>query len=473
MERRFGIIIGINDYDKNPLSFCVDDATAMKTMLVDKAGFRNDDVHLIVSDTSTPIKNISGKMSEIIESIRGKFSESTDSIFFYFAGHGFSESGTSKVLLHDSSLSIIDIFQIILPLRPKMQFYIIDACESGGKTLTRGQSGRESIDEYIAASSGALFLYACQEDENAFEIDGIKHGLMTHFFLEATTKVNLYDEEGILTPGRIHEYVAKKVASHSKFAQVPVMESRVVGFYPFIGKASVEAAPQPAPEGDQSERGVSKIAYDRESRLYLQEIAFARTTAIVNELAQKYSSSFSVVRYENIHKMDLANKKFLKERIVGDASSKYESIRGVISERREPVYDGLMNPMLAALGKLEPSSYKKVLEIDVDHEFYNSIDLGFFSSDKFCVSFGIGVVLYQAKWGGVISPYVYEIEWDGDQDGTIDRIEKSNYTYLISDESEGILQSMEFDEFKNIEKTLTEWNDKRKKEIELFLNSKK
>jgi hypothetical protein len=39
METRYAILIGINDYDNQPLNFCVNDARSIKDTLKNKANF--------------------------------------------------------------------------------------------------------------------------------------------------------------------------------------------------------------------------------------------------------------------------------------------------------------------------------------------------------------------------------------------------------------------------------------------------
>lgn len=476
VENRYALIIGINDYSTRPLSFCVNDAESIRDILINKAHFAKENVFLITSDTSNPVKNISGKLYESIEAIKSRFIENEDSIFFYFAGHGANEDGVSKVLLHDASLSIQDISQIVASCKPKMQFYVIDACESGGKTLTRKITQTQIIEDFLVYSHGVLFLYACQEDEKASEITGIKHGLMTYHFLEAINSQELYDNDGILTPGRIQEFVAKKVSSYSHFRQLPVIESRVIGYYPFI---TTKIPPININKDVQTSdtRNLEKFLYDIDSRLALQDLAFTKANDIVLSILDRYRSGYSINEYSNIRKMPLRNVSSLKDAIVSDASDKYESMNKIIYYKKEPYYDEYsyaMSAMLSAMGKKpEPKGYNNVPEIDVSNQLYKSIDYALFISDPYKVSFGIGVVLYQAKWGGVISPYIYKIEWDGETDSVITDIHKDNYTYLIDDASKEIIMNMELNLFNKLDSIIDGWDTKRTKEIQNFLENKK
>jgi uncharacterized caspase-like protein len=160
MERRYAVIIGINDYEHNPLNYCTNDAVAIKDLLEQKANFSPEDTYLISSNSNSSTKDITGKLFSAIGKINESFNKKKDSIFFYFAGHGISDESQSYLVFHDSKYPIRDVFNIVNKLEPKMQFYVIDACESGSKTLTRRAAdlGTSSeIDELIASSSGTLF----------------------------------------------------------------------------------------------------------------------------------------------------------------------------------------------------------------------------------------------------------------------------------------------------------------------------
>lgn len=476
MEKRYAIIIGINDYQTGPLDYCVNDARSIAEILEKRARFDPVNIHLITSDTSQSTKDITGKLFEAVGAIQNDFQADEDSIFFYFAGHGISDSSNSYLAFHDSRYSIANVFNTLGKLTPKMQFYVIDACESGSKTLTRGLPADKDaeIDELIAASSGALFLYACQSTESALEEDAMQHGVMTHYFLESISTHTLYDEDGILTPGRIQEYVAKKVATHSNFVQVPVIENRVVGYYPFaFAKPSLPSTQVPmVPAVAQSARAVSFIKPNEDARQKLQDTASAFLVGAFEEFLKGKFEGFERRDFDDCESIDLEMSNKIKDKIVSDAQGKYRSIGSIIYEREEPIYDSyqnLFNPMIQLLGKRpEPTGYRKVPEIDYSNKFYDSVDIGMFSPTIWKVSFGMGAVTYQAKWGGVVSPYYYLIDWDGEKDAVIGEFRKYNYTYLVDEESLELIPKMEIQLFGDLLKSLEKWNRDREEELKDF-----
>jgi hypothetical protein len=302
---------------------------------------------------------------------------------------------------------------------------------------------------------------------------------MTHYFIESVEDEKIYDEDGILTPGRIQEYVAKKVAQHSSFTQLPVIENRVVGYYPFISKSTAlrsvnnETIETLEPSSNNlSTREISFTTPNREAREKLQKISIEFIENAFEAFLSNRFKNYSRLNFKNCDEININGKNAIKSRIVEDAKGKLKSINKVIYIKQEPVYDRyqqMINPMLSVLGKRpEPIEYRDVPEIDFNNTYFNSIDITMECSDIHHVSFGLGAVAYQAKWGGVIAPYFYKIEWDGEKNSQLTSLRKYNYTYLIEDLSVTEIPQLKLQLFEDLEKSIVEWNKERESELEEF-----
>jgi uncharacterized caspase-like protein len=475
METRYAVLIGINDYDNQPLNFCVNDALSIKNALVERANFIEKNIYSITSDPDNSVKDITGKLFETVSAIKNTFQEENDSVFFYFAGHGSQENNESYLVFHDSKYPIRDIYTAFKELKAKMQFYVIDACESGNRTITRSVFYEKDnyLNELIKNSSGILFLYACQADQYAQENEAVKHGVMTHYFIEAIRNDALYDEEGILTPGRIQEYVAKKVATFSHFSQTPVSESNTSGYYPFAMKTPAfdSFSLVPAVVSPQN-RAIASIKPTRESRLELQKIAIDFLTNAFNKFIDEHFGDYQKSQFDTLQDVPLSNTGKLKEVIVSDATGKHYAINKTIYYKEKPVYKTIthknMLSFLYTASEQEISHYEDVPVIDYNNAYFDSIDIILVNDDIWKVSFGIGAVAYQAKWGGVISPYFYKIEWDGEKNSIIDNIKKYHYTYLIESTSREEIPEIKIEMFADIRSSLASWNNARKEELDAF-----
>ena len=79
----WALIIGINKYQNvDHLTYAVDDAVAVKEMLVDKYGFREDNIKLITDEEATK-DNILKGFSDILTQAKEK-----DRVVVFYAGHG-------------------------------------------------------------------------------------------------------------------------------------------------------------------------------------------------------------------------------------------------------------------------------------------------------------------------------------------------------------------------------------------------
>ena len=79
----WALVIGINTYQNvEPLNYAVNDAVAVKEMLVEKYGFKESNIRLILDEEATK-DNILAGFSDILAQAREK-----DRVVVFYAGHG-------------------------------------------------------------------------------------------------------------------------------------------------------------------------------------------------------------------------------------------------------------------------------------------------------------------------------------------------------------------------------------------------
>ena len=87
--RRWAVIVGINDYEEQEgignLKYAVDDAEAMRDLLVGVYGFRPDKVALL-TDKTKPRATKKAIMSGLLA--LSKIERENSRVLFYFSGHG-------------------------------------------------------------------------------------------------------------------------------------------------------------------------------------------------------------------------------------------------------------------------------------------------------------------------------------------------------------------------------------------------
>ncbi|SIS63841.1 caspase family protein [Chryseobacterium gambrini] len=480
IDRRFAIVIGINDYDLKPLNFCVNDAMAVVEILEKRCFFKKEDIFSITSTHEKSTKEISGRLDKILETIQDQMKSHRDSIFFYFAGHGIYQE-KSKLQFHDLSIEIKTIFDKINSLNPKNQFYVIDACESGGKVITRKSAADSLIDQFITNSSGIYFMFASTETQSAFEKSDLGHGVFTNYFIQAIENQNLYDEDGILTPGRIQEYVSKKTQTDSKFDQIPVIESRTAGYYPFayteekieetnkMAKVVLQQIPQDTDNGSKKEY-FPQVPAEKRVEIFeaLQSVLPSEIKNILT-LEQNYTADIG----ENLSIFNSSVEDEITKSIVSESLKKRViSIEDVFSVERVKINH---NPRLQTLGMLNS------LFSSTEPEYRTDYYISFFDNSKIIshsiflksvnlnnVSAGLNFTIYQSLYGIGLASTSFFLDYDGYKDTKIKGLTTKIDAYIVNENIKtNILKDLK-ENLKSFNSKLATWNDGRKGEIESF-----
>ena len=85
-DNSWALVVGINDYDNVPdLNYAVEDALAIKNMLINEFNFPRNNVRVLIDKEATQ-SNINKEMSTLLKS-----AGENDRVVFYFSGHGETE----------------------------------------------------------------------------------------------------------------------------------------------------------------------------------------------------------------------------------------------------------------------------------------------------------------------------------------------------------------------------------------------
>jgi hypothetical protein len=484
LDRRFAIVIGINDYEIKPLDYSVNDAKEIANTLENKCCYDKKDIYLITSDKDNPTKDISGHLENALKLIAKELVPRQDSVFFYFAGHGEYHFENSDLLFHDSLTEIKDIYTRINALEPKYQCYVIDACESGGKVISRGNDDKSDlIEKYISKSTGILFMYAATETEKANESSLIKHGLFTYYFLNAIKDEKNYDDAGVLTPNRIMDYIARETSKETKFKQTPVIENRTAGYYPFAFKVPpTKEQPELFTTTQNDIQGKAGIV-TAEEKVYFPQIPPEIRKQLFYELKARFQDSkndwlsvFNRDDYEVIEGKDAGIYDYDTESKLTDSiveKSEKEGVYGFnrvfFSERRENTptpFAGAMSILDAF--KPKTPTYSVYSNIDWTSDDSISLTLYFKSKNIYKVSFGVVVIVYQATYGVGVARSTHYYDNTGYADRQMRGLSTSIEAYKIHGQTiENILNSIS-SFFNSMETKIQKWNTERVNSINTF-----
>lgn len=235
---RKALIVGIDHYDNiNPLSGCVNDAYAVKSVLERHAdgtvNFANP--RLLIGSGGTTIV----KKAKLKDEVRKLFSGDDEIALFYFAGHGYIEDTGGFICATDTQtgddgLSLHELISLASESRAKNKVIILDSCHSG---IAGDRGGGKSTAE---VREGMTILTASTAEQYASEVEGGGAGVFTTLMVDALegAAANLI---GDVTPGSIYAHIDQSLGP---WAQRPMFKTNVKSF------VSLRKAEPPIPLAD-------------------------------------------------------------------------------------------------------------------------------------------------------------------------------------------------------------------------------
>jgi len=209
------LCVGINNYHSSPLKGCINDASAVATLLETHGdGSPNFDV-MLKTDVSTK-----AKLKEMITNL---FSGDCDTALFFFSGHGFlNEIGgyivTPDYTRYDEGVSMNEILSLANLSKIKDKIVILDCCHSGAMGSPNLTGNASQLQE------GISILTASRDDESSIEING--HGVFTNLLLDAL-QGGAADLRGHISPGGIYAFIDQALGA---WDQRPVFKTNVTRF---------------------------------------------------------------------------------------------------------------------------------------------------------------------------------------------------------------------------------------------------
>jgi len=209
------LVVGINNYRSSPLCGCINDASGIATILETHGdGSPNFDVRL-ESDVQTK-----SKLKTMIVEL---FSGNSDTVLFYFSGHGFfNEIGgylvTPDYSKYDEGISMVEILILANQSEVKDKIIILDCCHSGAMGSPTVSGAASQLNE------GITILTASRDSEHSMEING--HGVFTNLLLDAL-QGGAADLRGHISPGGAYAHIDQALGA---WEQRPVFKTNVTRF---------------------------------------------------------------------------------------------------------------------------------------------------------------------------------------------------------------------------------------------------
>jgi len=240
------LIISLSEYDDlENLEFCKNDGeTIYKTLT--KLGYEIPDNRLIVGRA-----NGSELRTAIIDFFRDESVETSDTLLFYFSGHGvldgyegryFASSNTNPNIPEVNGVGFNLLTQQMDRSLSLKTISLLDCCFSGavvpGVTAKGAQIeeeaeklGREALSKQFKDSKGKCILASSLSQRRSYNLPDKKMSAFTYFIVEGLKgKKDSVDKDGYVTPEKLDEYVYTQLAKlKTPSTQTPVRNLSISG----------------------------------------------------------------------------------------------------------------------------------------------------------------------------------------------------------------------------------------------------
>ncbi|HLK91427.1 MAG TPA: polysaccharide deacetylase family protein [Polyangia bacterium] len=226
----WAVVVGINAYQSWPrLAYAVNDAQAVREILVRKYGFPADHVTTLLDGEATREKILAALGDNLAD---GRKVTKDDRVFVFFAGHGVTRklpSGKSQGFIvpvdaaaesfQSTAISMTNLQDASDAIPAKHVFFVMDACYSGLALTRGGAAGGGDRSQYlmeITRRQAREVLTAGGGDEQVADNGPGGHSIFTWTLLQGLEGKADLDGDGAITATELAAYVAPGVSSLSR-----------------------------------------------------------------------------------------------------------------------------------------------------------------------------------------------------------------------------------------------------------------
>jgi peptidoglycan/xylan/chitin deacetylase (PgdA/CDA1 family)/tetratricopeptide (TPR) repeat protein len=223
----WAVVIGIDDYASWPkLRYAVNDAKGVQDVLVNKLGFKTENVFTVFNAEATR-KNILSLFHDKLAD--PALVQKDDRVFIFYAGHGATRKLASgrelgyiipveadNAHFYADAISMTDISDVAEAIPAKHLFWVMDSCYSG-LALVRG-GGNVDSRNYIQETSRRLarqMLTAGGADQQVADSGPNGHSVFTWVFLQSLQGEGDLNKDGYITASELAAHLGPVVSSIS------------------------------------------------------------------------------------------------------------------------------------------------------------------------------------------------------------------------------------------------------------------
>ena len=265
--RRYGLLIGVNDYDFfSDLAFADADISTLATTLLE-SGFDARDVTVLRDGLQNRLSlphrnNILLQLKNLLETV-----QKNDLVVVAFSGHGVHLKGKSYLCPSDSQLenpdetmvSLDRVYEMLHQCPASQKVLIVDACRNDPTPQgTRAPSGIGETNEFTRSvqqqqpPEGTVLFNSCAPNQYSVEDPEFKSGVFMHFVTEGLRGAADADKDSKVSLFELYRYAEyetkSRVRSTRQLVQTPMLKGELTGVYELavVGDRPRAAVPQPA-----------------------------------------------------------------------------------------------------------------------------------------------------------------------------------------------------------------------------------
>lgn len=220
--KAYALVIAVEDYVGSGIGrvdYAEKDATAIRDALLE-LGYESDNIELILNSSATV-----ASIRYYAKQLAGTAGEG-DSVFFFFAGHGYTWQGNNYLMcrdtriddIEDTAIPLQNLFDMFAKSGCKQVMFFLDCCHSG---LHLGDDSRgvledfsaDELRDYFRDADFCVVFSACDKGEKSYPSRQFQHGHWTYHLLRALggEEPGLLDGEGRLRSTSLQDYLRVEV----------------------------------------------------------------------------------------------------------------------------------------------------------------------------------------------------------------------------------------------------------------------
>lgn len=243
----YSIFVGIDSYSDpriSGLEYAAADARAFHDLASNALDPAETELHLLLNEQATKTRVV-----RLIGEDISRRAKEKDAVLIYFSGHGTPEARDSVdtiaryLVMYDTELDAIfatginledEMISLVSRIRAGLVLIFIDSCfsgKAGGRTfenprlarLSSAWRAKRKLSE-LDLGQGRVILAGADDNELALETSSLRHGVFTHFLLEALSDPSY--PAYTISVAMLYDTVSKCVRNYTHNAQHPIMIGR-------------------------------------------------------------------------------------------------------------------------------------------------------------------------------------------------------------------------------------------------------